>query len=327
MSAQPLQLGKLLLDSPCILAPLAGITSFPFRMLNRQFGCRFTFTEMIDVMSLNYNSKKTMEMLRTSKADRPLGIQLLGNDIDYMRRAIDILQNFDFDILDLNAACPQRKVTSKEKGASLLKTPQKLNALLKTMVKYSPVPVTVKIRLGWDSAANVRDIALCVQDAGVCAIIVHGRTKVQMYGGKVDYASIKTVKDSVAIPVIGSGDIFSVQMAQKMFDETGVDGVAVARGALGNPWIFRELNEFLTKGTIPSRPHIDEIVRIMRIHLDMFIDMFGEQRSVVRFRSHFIWYTKGFSHVKVLRGKISKVKTKANLLKVIDEFGSVASFS
>ncbi|MCP4650792.1 MAG: tRNA dihydrouridine synthase DusB [PVC group bacterium] len=312
--------GNLSLSTPIILAPMAGITSYPVRMLNRRFGCEFAFTEMVDANSLNYTSRKTIEILRTGSEDRPLGIQLLGNDADQLRQNIDILRDWEFDILDLNAACPQRKVTRRDKGACLLKSTRRLNKLLKVVVKHSHVPVTVKIRLGWDDPEQGRDIALCAQDAGVCAVIVHGRTKIQMFTGTVDYASLKKVKDAVNIPVIASGDVFSAQLAKKMFDETGADAVAVARGSLGNPWIFKEIETFLKTGKIPLRPSSDELVQTMKLHFDMFNEFYGEQRSVVNFRSFFIWYTRGAVGVRPLRNRISQVKTKQDMLDLIDEF-------
>ncbi|MBU1853152.1 MAG: tRNA-dihydrouridine synthase family protein, partial [Candidatus Omnitrophica bacterium] len=227
------------------LSPMAGISSFPFRMLNRKFGCRFCFVEMINCRSLSYSSRKTLEMMRTSKEDKPLGVQILGSDKEYILRSLEKLQDYKMDMLDFNAACPHKKITKRGEGAALLKTPRVLSKLLKLIVANSNCPVTAKIRIGWNSFSYAKDIALYAQDAGISALFVHGRTREQGYSGKVDYETIRMLKKSLDIPLIASGDIFNAALAKKMLDETGCDAITVARGALGNPWIFREIEEFL----------------------------------------------------------------------------------
>lgn len=307
-----LKIGNLKLKSRLILAPMSGISDLPFRLLNRKFGAELAFVEMLNVRSLGYNSPKTREMLSTNKNDKPLGLQILGCEPEFILRALDILKTYDYDILDFNAACPVRKVTRRGEGASLLKNPDKLQHLLKLIVKNSKTPVTVKIRTGWDkNSLNAKDIALSAQDTGISAIFIHGRTKAQAYSAGVDYETIKTVKQALDIPVIASGDVLSEGLAKKMLDETGCDGLLVARGALGNPWIFRQsLN--------PPEP--DEIADTMLEHLDSCIDFYGARNGVAVFHKFFGWYSKGFRKIRRLREKAYRTKTKEEMFRVIEDF-------
>ncbi len=314
-----LKIGSLELSSNLILAPMAGISDLPFRLLNRGYGCELAFVEMINVRSLSYRSKKTAQMLSTNQDDKPLGIQLLGCEPQFIRRALDILRKYQFDILDFNAACPAKKITRRGEGASLLCEPKKLAMLLKIIVEASSVPVTVKIRAGWDAASlNARDAALLAQDAGVSGLFIHGRTKSQGYSGKVDYRIIAEVKKALQIPVIASGDILSSQLAKKMFDETGCDGVAVARGSLGNPWIFKQIRELLGRRLVIEHPCLDEVTAVMSKHLDDCIDFYGEKNGVIIFRKFFNWYTKGLRKIRHLREKSFRAKTRQDMIKIIN---------
>jgi tRNA-dihydrouridine synthase B len=316
-----ISIGKFKLDTRVFLAPMAGITSFPFRELNRKHGCGFAFLEMVNARSLSYSNRKTLDMMRSDENDRPLGVQLLGAEPDFILRALDKLKTYKFDILDFNAACPQKKITSRGEGASLLKDPKKLKGLLKIMVKNTDKPVTVKIRTGWDNSFSAADTARYCRDAGINAVFVHGRTMAQGYSGVVDYEAIKKVKKAVDIPVIASGDVFTPRLAGKMFDETGCDGIAVARGALGNPWIFREISEFFKKGRVVPRPDKKEIIAAMKSHLDLNCDFFGEKNGILIFRKFYIWYTRGFVRVHDLRRKANKIHTKKEMIELIAELG------
>jgi len=313
-----LRIGTLKLKSNLILAPMAGVSDFPFRMLNRKFGCELAFVEMINARSVSYKSKHTQRMLFSNKDDRLLGVQLLGCEAKYVQKAMDAINRYKFDILDFNAACPVRKVVRRGEGSSLLKDPKKLNDILKLVVKKAKVPVTVKIRSGWDKdCINAKEVALSCQDAGVSGLFIHGRTRAQGYSGTVNYDAIKDVKKALEIPVIASGDIFSPQLAKKMFDETGCDGINIARGALGNPWIFKEITEFLKSGRIIEKPLPQETVKVMLEHLDMCIDFHGEKNGVVIFRKFFSWYTRGFRRVRPLRELSSRAKTKSVMQELI----------
>jgi len=282
---------------------------------------------MIDVRSLYYSHKRTLKMLSSIPQDRPLGVQLLGKDPYFISKAVELLQKYSFDFLDFNAACPQKKIAAHGKGAGLLKTPVQLKELLQIMVKESAVPVTVKIRTGWEDSRDAASVALHAQDAGIKALIVHGRTKNQLYSGGVDYEAIRRIKKALHIPVIASGDIFSGILAKKMFDETGCDAVAVARGALGNPWIFKEIKEYLKHGKIIPRPSLDEVGTIMKQHFAASVQFFGERIGVIDFRKFYIWYTHNFPQVRSLRSTLSKIKTQEEMLHLIDAFAeSVREF-
>lgn len=301
---------------------MAGITDLPFRILTRSFGAPFAFTEMIDAKSLFYRDKRTSRMLSSCAADQPLGIQLLGNDKEYLVRAVDTLfDNYRFQLLDFNAACPAPKVVRNGKGSALLKEPAKLERLLSAIVKRSPVPVTVKIRTGWDTdSVNATEIALRAQNAGVCALFIHGRTKVQGYSGSVDYTTVKNVKNRLHIPVIASGDNLSIESITRMITETGCDGVAVARGSLGNPWIFRDIRRhFLDSSLSCLAPTVQERIEIILRHLEMVTDYYGELRGVGVFHKFFIWYTRSMPNVKPLRDSAFRTNTLPELLAVIDK--------
>jgi tRNA-dihydrouridine synthase B len=258
-------------------------------------------------------------MLETTKEDKPLGVQLLGWEQCYLEKALEVLNEYKFDILDFNAACPAKKVVRRGEGAALLKKPKELQKILKIIVRASRVPVTVKIRSGWDkNSVNAIEVALYAQDAGINAVFVHGRTKTQEYSGKVDYNLIGRVKKALNIPVIASGDIFSAELVKKMFDETGCDAVALARGVLGNPWLFREAKEYLKEGKILTPPQPGEIIKVMLEHLNGCINFFGEAVGVMKFRKFFIWYTKGFRNIRPLRESASRTKRKVDMIRIIE---------
>ncbi len=313
-----LKIGNLQLQSRLILAPMAGISDLPFRMLNRKFGCDLAFVEMINSRSISYKSKKTKQMLLSHLDDSPLGVQLLGCEIKFIHKALDVLKKYRFDIIDFNAACPARKVVRRGEGADLLKYPDKLGRILKGIVRGSDIPVTVKIRTGWDKdSINARDTAMAAQDAGVSGVFIHGRTKTQGYSGVVDYEVIKGVKRALSIPVIASGDIFSPDLAKKMSDETGCDGLIIARGALGNPWLFKEIAEFLKDGGIIDKPSLREKIDIAIEHLNMCVVFYGEKNGVIIFRKFFNWYTKGFRSVRPLREESNSAKTRDEMISIM----------
>lgn len=319
-----LKIGQTILPSTLILAPMAGISNSPFRLITREYGCGFAFTEMISASSLIRKIRNTARMLSSPEGDRPLGVQILGRDPEVISRAFDMLSDYSFEIIDFNAACPVNKVVVRGEGAGLLKEPAVLQKLLKIMVGKSNAPVTVKIRSGWDdSSVNAVDVARRVRDSGISGIIIHGRTRAQGYSGSVDYRVIREVKEALDIPVIASGDAFSPVLIKKLFDETGCDGVAIARGALGNPWIFREAEDYLKSGTVPRRPGIDEIAQTMKKHLGLNINYFGEQAGVMLFRKFYGWYTKGLA-AKKLKPLAFQAETRAQMHQLIAEIQTLS---
>lgn len=314
-----LTLGSLELPSSYVLSPMAGVSDLSFRMICREFGSFLAYAEMVSARALMFGNRKTFQFLTTNVADEPLGIQLLAGDEEVLRRAVRTLEGYRFDLLELNAACPVNKVVRRGEGAGLLKEPPRLYRLLKTLVDVSPVPVTVKIRTGWDEeCVNAVEVARLAEDAGVKGIFIHGRTRQQGYGGSISYQVIREVKQAVNIPVIASGNIFSTRLAARMFLETGCDGVAVARGSLGNPWIFRDLLRSENGLHDQQNPKIDEVAHVMRKHLDSSIEEHGERIGVINFRKFFVWYSRGFSNVAPLRKGALSAKTPEEMYLMID---------
>ncbi len=314
-----LSIGNLKLPSRVLVAPLAGISDSSYRLICRQFGASFTFVEMINARALTYKNKKTKKMLTIDPKDKPIGIQLLGCEIPYLEQAIGVLKEHNFDLLDFNAACPVKKVCRRGEGAALMKEPKKLEGLLKTAVSHWKKPVTIKIRSGWDeNLKNAVEIGKLAQDCGIKAIFVHGRDRKQFYKGNVDYKVIASVKKNVSVPVIASGDIFTAQSAEKMFDETGCDGILVARGGLGNPWIFKEIDSYLETGRIPEAPGIKEIAETLFFHLELSISEHGEKNAVRVMRKFAGWYFKGHRFVRPLRQGINSVRTKKEFVEVVE---------
>ncbi len=320
-----LSIGSILLPEPFFLAPMAGVSDLAYRLVNRSFGITLAFTEMVSARALTFSNKRCLQMLVSAEEDQPLGVQLLGSDEDSIYRALDVLDTYTYDVIDFNAACPVSKVVRRGEGAGLLRDPERLRRLLNVLVSRATVPVTLKIRSGWDDTPiNARDIAVMAEDAGVAAIVIHGRTRAQGYDGRVDYAVIRDAKKAVRIPVIGSGDVLTAELATKMFEETDCDGVAIARGSMGNPWIFGQIARMLDGGTMPGKPTLDEVISVMRKHLDLSVGFLGESLGVISFRKCFIWYTHGIPNVRALRTRAAKARSIREMNDVIEELRTIA---
>jgi tRNA-dihydrouridine synthase B len=315
-----LKIGALEISSALILSPMAGISDLPFRTLNRGFGCELAFTEMVSARAFVYGNSNTIDMLRADAADRPLGIQMLGNDPDIIVRAVEKLRAYPHDLLEINAACPVAKVTKRGEGSALLNDSQRLSATLRAAVSVSAAPVTIKMRTGWDqTSVNALDVACLAQEAGVSAVFIHGRTREQGYSGDVDYETIRKIKEELEIPVIGNGNVFSAELIKKMFEETGCDGVGIARGCLGNPWIFREAGEYLRTGSTSAKPpSVSEIIDTMVTHLDLAIAADGEETGVTKFRKFFAWYVKGLRNTRDIRAEAFRASTRGQMVEFIN---------
>jgi tRNA-dihydrouridine synthase B len=280
--------------NPLVLAPMAGITDFSFRMICRELGAGLVFSEMMSVEALIREHRHTRSMLRTDRAERPVVFQLFGSKPASMAEAAHIVSQGDVDFIDINMGCPVPKILKSGSGAALLRDLGLAKEILSAAVKSSKVPVTVKIRVGWDANNIVAiDLARAAEEIGVAAVTVHGRTKAQGFSGRADWGMISAVKKSVGIPVIGNGDVCSAQDAKRMMEETHCDGVMIGRAIRGYPWIFREAGQYLETGIVPPPPNIRERKSLMLRHLNDVVGLLGESVGVPEMRKHLCWYTKG----------------------------------
>lgn len=321
-----MQIGEIKLAAPLALAPMAGITDLPFRLICRRLGCGMTVSEMVSAKGLLYKNVKTTEMLRIDDGERPTAIQLFGSVPEELAEAARMVEAGGADMIDFNMGCPVPKIVNNGEGSALMKQPQLAHDILAAMVKAVKIPVTVKFRAGWDdSNRNAIEIAKAVEAAGVSAVAVHGRTRQQFYEGKADWGIIAEVKQAVKVPVFGNGDIFTVEDGLRMLAETGVDGLMIGRGADGNPWIFRELAAVLRGEERPAAPSLQERLAQAAEHLDMLIDYKGEHISVKEMRRHISAYLKGLPHAAEFRGRFHKVDTREQFMELLAEYAACAA--
>ena len=321
-----MQIGEIKLAAPLALAPMAGITDLPFRLICRRLGCGMTVSEMVSAKGLLYKNVKTTEMLRIDDGERPTAIQLFGSVPEELAEAARMVEASGADMIDFNMGCPVPKIVNNGEGSALMKQPQLAHDILAAMVKAVKIPVTVKFRAGWDdSSRNAVEIAKAVEAAGVSAVAVHGRTRQQFYEGKADWGIIAEVKQAVKVPVFGNGDIFTVDDGLRMLAETGVDGLMIGRGADGNPWIFRELAAVLRGEERPAAPSLQERLAQAAEHLDMLIDYKGEHISVKEMRRHISAYLKGLPHAAEFRGRFHKVDTREQFMELLAEYAACAA--
>lgn len=313
------KIGNLSPDNPFVLAPLAGVTDAPFRRLCKEQGAALVYTEMVSAKGLYYNDKKTEKLLKIYEDEKPVAYQLFGSEPDMIAFAAEILNDRENQIFDINMGCPVNKIVSNGEGAALLKTPELIGKLIRAAVANTDKPVTAKIRLGWDSdSVNTVEVAQIIEDAGASAVAIHGRTKDQFYSGQANWQEIKKVKDAVSIPVIGNGDVMTGEDALAMLEETGCDFVMVARGAMGNPWIFREILELYNGEEKSPPPTLAEKTQTVLRHLDMLIEEKGEYIAIREMRKHFGWYYKGEHGVKELKQKVNQIENGDELKKTLE---------
>jgi tRNA-dihydrouridine synthase B len=317
----PLNIGSLSIGSREWMAPMAGVTNLSFRLIARACGCGMAFTEMISANGLIRSTRKTLHYLDSTPEDRPLGVQIFGADPEIMARAARIVTEAGADLLDVNMGCPVKKVVKTNSGAALLKDPPRVEAILREIRRATALPLTVKIRAGWNACSiNLVEIARIAEGCGVDGITVHPRTAVQGYGGSADWSLIARVREAVEIPVIGNGDIRRPADAARMLRETGCDAVMIGRACLGNPWIFGRIASFRKEGRDPNPPDPVEKMRVILRHLDLEIGAMGEEAGVRSFRKHALWYTKGDRGGAQVRNVAGRLAEKRELLELLRSF-------
>lgn len=315
-----LTIGDVTLDNAVILAPMAGVTDLPFRLLCKELGAGLVCMEMVSAKAIYYNNKNTEELLTIHPAETPASLQLFGSDPDIVADMAARIEERPFSILDFNMGCPVPKVVNNGEGSALMKNPALVEKLLTKLVKAVKKPVTVKIRKGFDEEhVNAVEIAKIAEACGVAAVAVHGRTRAQYYSGKADWEIIRQVKEAVSIPVIGNGDITDARTAAAMLAQTGCDGVMIGRAAQGNPWIFREVAAFLEDGTVVPPPSAAEKKALILRHAALERDCKGEYTAVREMRKHLSWYTVGMPHSAHFRGLINSMETMEELLAGVDQ--------
>ena len=314
-----LRIGNTVLENNVILAPMAGVTDLPFRVLCREQGAGCVVTEMVSAKAVLYNNKNTRELLQIDPAERPAAVQLFGSEPDIMAEIAARLEEGPYDYIDVNMGCPVPKIVNNGEGSALMKNPERAKEVLTAMVKAVKKPVTVKFRKGFnDLSVNAVEFAKMAESCGVAAVAVHGRTREQYYSGKADWDIIRQVKEAVRIPVIGNGDIFTPEDAGRMLKETGCDGIMVARGAKGNPWLFGRINHYLDTGEVLPGPSMAEIKAMILRHGRMLVQFKGEGVAMREMRGHMAWYTKGMPHSATLRNEINQVETLEGFVELLE---------
>lgn len=312
------RIGDVTITNELALGPMAGVTDLPFRLLCKEKGAGLLYTEMISAKGLMYHNKNTAEMTETCEAEHPIAIQLFGSDPAIMAEQAKNLEESGFDFIDINMGCPVPKVVNNMEGSALMRDPKLAYDIISAMVKAQKKPVLVKFRKGFETE-NATEFAKVCEAAGASAIAVHGRLRTEFYRGIADWDCIRRVKESVSIPVIGSGDVDSAQKALQMKAETGVDGIMIARAACGNPWIFEQCRAALSGQPIPEKPSIAEVSEMALRHATMAMERYGEHRAVPIMRSHVSWYYSGFPNSAAMRKQVNTVTTFEQLRELLEK--------
>lgn len=320
MFLHKLKIGNVELKNNLILAPMAGVTDLPFRLIVEKFNPGLVCTEMVSSKALFYGDEKTKQLLKTDGEKRPISMQIFGSDPETMGFAAKYVSELA-DIVDINMGCPAPKVVKNGDGSRLLLDLNKVEEIIKAVVANSKVPVTLKYRKGWDNKNIVAcEVAKIAEKNGISAITIHGRTRDEFYSGKADLDIIKKVKESVNIPVIGNGDVVDEESAKHMFEYTGVDGIMIGRGSMGNPWIFEQIHYFLETGNKLQRPTSQEKYKILKEHIELDVHEKGEAVALNEMRKHIAWYTKNMKDASTFRNEINHIDNKDELMKKIEEY-------
>lgn len=317
------KIGNVTINNQIVFAPMAGVSNKSYRTIIKEMGAGLIYSEMISTMGIKYNSKKTLDLLQISENERPITIQIFGNDTKtFVESAKYIEKNIKPDIIDINMGCPVPKIALKSQaGSALLKNPQKIFEIISEVVKNTNTPITVKIRSGWDNDhINAAEVAKMCEKAGAKAICIHARTRSQGYTGKADWNIIKQIKENVQIPVIGNGDIKTIYDAKRMLEETKCDAVMIGRATLGNPWIIKECVEYIEHNNIISKPTSQEKLEMIIKHYNLLKQNTNEKQALLEIRSHALWYIKGLTNNKEIKLKIMESKTEEEFIKIIKEY-------
>ncbi len=315
-----MKIGNVEISNSAALAPMAGVADCAFRELCSSFGAAYTVTEMVSAKGIHYNNKKTAELMELSDRERPSAIQIFGSDPDTMADAAVFALQFKPDFIDINMGCPAPKISNNGSGASLMKNPKLCGEIIKSVVNAVDIPVTVKIRKGWDDkSVNCVEIAKIAEANGASAVAVHGRTREQYYKPPVDKDIIRDVKAAVKIPVIGNGDVTSGAKAKELYEHTGCDMIMVGRGALGNPWIFAEINEYMKTGKLLPKPSPEEKLSVMMGQIERMCRLKGEYLGIRQSRKHIVWYIKGFKGAASLRNEAGHIESIEDLKKLTEK--------
>ena len=317
------KIGNIEIKNQIVLAPMAGISNTSYRKIIKEMGAGLIYAEMVSDKAVTFGNVKTMNLLKMDDMERPIAQQIFGTDVDSFVKAAKIIEEeMHPDIIDINMGCPVPKVAVKaQAGSALLKNPDKIYEIVKAVVDTVSIPVTVKIRAGWDSnSINCIEVAKVIEKAGASAITLHARTRAQGYSGKADWSLIKAVKEAVNIPVIGNGDVTSCYLAKKMLDETGCDAVMIGRGVLGNPWLIKECVDYLNDGTEPTPVSKEERIKMLKRHFKLLVEDIGEKGAVLEIRTHALWYIKGLPGSAPVKNKICASKTAQDMFNILDEY-------
>ena len=313
------KIGNVKMDNPFVLAPMAGVTDLPFRKLCKEQGAGLICMEMISAKAISFHNKNTEALMEIDQAEHPVSMQLFGSDPALMAEVAKSIEERPFDILDINMGCPVPKVVNNGEGSALLKDPELLVRIVKSVSSAISKPLTVKVRIGFEKfPVDIVEIAKRVEDAGAAAIAVHGRTREQYYSGTADWDAIRRVKDAVSIPVIGNGDVDSPKKAEALIRETGCDAVMIGRATRGNPWIFREMNHYFCTGELLPRPSVEEIREMILRHTRLQIELKGEFTGIREMRKHVAWYTAGMRHSAALRRETNTISSYEELERLLE---------
>lgn len=314
------EIGGVKIEKTAALAPMASVADRAYRIMAKEYGAGYVVGEMASCKGLCYNDRKTAELLSITPGERPMAVQLFGAEPEYMAAAVKIAEKFSPDIIDINSGCPMPKIVSGGAGSALMKTPALFGELVRAAVKAASVPVTVKIRSGWDeNSINAVEMAKIAEENGAAAVSVHGRTKTQLYSGKADWDIIRTVKQAVKIPVIGNGDVTTPELCREMYEYTGCDLVMVGRGSYGRPWLFRQIKEYLETGRYSPDPTPEERLEIMRRHIGLIVADKGEKIGMKEARRPASWYLKGMQGAAHFRNLCSELATLEQLERLIEQ--------